>query len=150
MEIYYGMGALFCIILVFAFFFSSKINAQQSQFSQSIEAFGSKIVEKLDENAQETPVLDSDIMGRMAQIERRQEILEKDCKGYLAKANTRMRRAEKLSGELEDDDDMGEVTQEQLNQVMPLVTGQGNQAPEASQSGWSLDQIRQYSRGRTE
>lgn len=129
-SIFAGLGAL--VILIGGFWIlTNQIKNQSSTFQQSV-------ADLVNSNITKTSSEQPENAARLAEVERRMEVLEADCKRYLARANTRLRRAEQLTGE--DDDDEEQPTPEMLEQLSLPVSGQPQQTLSEHEQ---LSQIRQ-------
>lgn len=142
---WYGIGAM-VIGFLGLFIGIWRLDSKKSvEFARLMTSFTSGIQKELEKNPMETPPQAFSVLeGRVSAIERRQEELEADCKRYLAKANTRLRRAQQLSGEEEYDDET--ASEEQIQQALPFLQGA---RPQSEENGpYSLDYIKQLARSR--
>jgi len=125
-----GILVIFTAMVGFVFFFSKN----QRQTNESLL----HTLKSVQENAKKTSSKHEIDDGRIPALERRMEMLEDDCKKILARANTRLRRAEKLRGE--DDED----TENDVNMpvIYPQIEIPNTQNQVAMSEAQQLQQIR--------
>ena len=109
------------------FLYTARVFARNT--IKEIRGLATKMREEVAQTGSDTT---SELLARLASVERRVEEVEADAHRYYKKATQRMRRAESLSGEDEDDVDPEDIPQEQL---AAALNGLNGKAPVESGNG---------------
>lgn len=120
---YIGAAAALCALVAFCVVALRFLQRSMRETHSAIAQTLSEVQRKAAPPAQDTSsthterlvALESEVAG----IKRRQETLEDDCQRYLKRANTRLQRAEQLTGEAEDQ--VEEPTEAQMQEALNLM-----------------------------